>query len=747
MATLAKGQRLLGRFVLIEPLGRGGQAEVWRALDETRAAQIAIKVTPKVDFPALEHQYLLARAGAGKGVLEHFEPLTDDHLAVLPMELASADARSMRAKSWTQVLGVLREVAEALAGLHERGVIHRDLKPSNILIGFDGRARLADFGVAARVGERSALQVVSPFSASPQQLAGAPAAAADDLFGFGALAYELLGGYPPNFPDAERARRGTQPPRLSTSVATPAGLVDLVMSMLSTDESARPKDLRMIAGTLASFESRRLTPVVAAKVVRPEEIVTEAAEAAATSKPSIAAWAGLLGLVILLVIVFVLLPRYVTPPAKVSSVDRVASPVTVPKAIAGLPDPTLVARFEAEDSRFRTLLEELETQGAGVWGGAAFAAAKSLGALALEAEASRDYVLALDRVGVALQRVSRIADERPQILARTLREGDAALDVGRLEVARQAYQLAQRIDPTSEEAGKGLARVVALGPVLPALVEAETASLTLDHLRALTRYEEVLRADPVNRVAREGVARAKVAIGSDQFARHIGDALAALRAGRTPEARAALSRAAVLRPGAAELAQILAQIEAAGARKDLGEVSREILELERTERWSEALLRYDSLLARDTTIKFARDGRVRVAPRAELSRRIENLLANPIRLTAPEVRREAQRLLTQAATIKESATVLTAQSNRLRESLRLYETPIFAVLESDGLTDVSVQRVGNFGTFTRRELSLKPGRYVAIGTRTGYRDVRQEFVVTPGATNLVVSVRCTEVIS
>jgi eukaryotic-like serine/threonine-protein kinase len=747
VATLSKGQRLLGRFVLIEPLGRGGQAEVWRALDETRSVQIAIKVTSKVDFPMLEHQYLLAHAGAGKGVLEHFEPLTDDYLAVLPMELASADARSMRAKSWTQVLGVLREVAEALAGLHERGVIHRDLKPSNILIGFDGRARLADFGVAARVGERSALQVASPFSASPQQLSGAPASAVDDLFGFGALAYELLGGYPPNFPDAERARKGVEPPRLSTSVATPAGLVDLVMALLSTDESARPKDLRMIASTLASFESRRLTPIVAAKVARPEEIVTDAAETAATSKPSVAAWAGLLSLVILLAVVFVLLPRYVTPPAKVSSVDRATTPVTAPKAITPLADPALVARFEEEDARFRTLLEELETQGAGIWGGAAFAAAKSLGALALEAEASRDYPLALDRLGVALQRISRIADERPQILARTLREGDAALDVGRLEVARQAYQLAQRIDPTSEEAGKGLARVVALGPVLPALVEAETASLTLDHLRALTRYEEVLRADPMNRVAREGVARARVAIGSDQFARYIGDALAALRAGRTPEARAALNRAAVLRPGAAELAQIVAQIDAVGARKDLGEISVEILALERSERWSEALLRYDSLLARDATIKFARDGRVRVAPRAELSRRIENILANPTRLSAPEVRREAQRLLTQAATIKETVTVLAGQSDRLRDALRLHETPILAVLESDGLTAVSVQRVGNFGTFTRRELSLKPGRYVAIGTRAGYRDVRQEFVVTPGATNLVVSVRCSEIIS
>jgi tetratricopeptide (TPR) repeat protein len=407
----------------------------------------------------------------------------------------------------------------------------------------------------------------------------------------------------------------------------------------------------------------------------------------------------------------------------------------------------LVAQFENEDARFRTLLEELETQGGGIWGGSTFAAAKSLGALALEAEASRDYALALDRIGVAFQRLSRIAEERPQILARQLRDGDAALDAGRLEVARQAYQLAQRIDPSDEAAGKGLARVVALGPVLPALVEAETAALTLDHLRALTRYEEVLRADPANRIAREGVAKARVAIGSDQYAREIGNALSALRAGRTQEARAAVTRAATLRPGAAELPQILAQIDAAGERRDLGVVRAEILELENAERWSEALLRYDALLARDTTLKFARDGRIRVAPRAELARRIESLLASPARLAAPEVRREAERLLSQSSSINEKKVVLQGQSDRLREALRLYETPVVAVIESDGLTLVSVQRVGNFGSFTRRELSLKPGRYVAIGSRAGFRDVRQEFIVTPTSTDIVVTVKCTEAIS
>jgi len=753
VAAFAKGQKLLDRFVLLEPLGQGGQGEVWRALDEQRSAQIAIKILPAAEIEALRTQYLLAQAAKSRGVLEYFEPCLDETFAVLPMELAAADARSLRARAWTQSLGLLREVTETLAELHARGIVHRDLKPSNVLIGFDGRARVADFGSATHIGERSGTRVLSPFSASPQQHAGAAGSVADDLFGLGALAYELLGGYPPNFPDTARALSGLPPPRLVTSVATPVALIDLVMSLLAGNPDARPHNLREIALVLQSLESQRLAPVIAAEVV-PLEVAAASNDGESTARPSIAAWTGLVALAAVLVAVFVLLPRYVTPP-----VASPAASVTTagPKPAATSAAATAASKVEADrelqdrlaeaSGRYRTLLDELEAQGAGVWGGATFAAAKSLGALAAEAEAARDYALALDRIGVANQRLARIVEERPQALAKKLREGEAALDGGRLELARQTFELAQLIEPTNADAGRGIARVKALGPVLPALVAAETASLTLDHLTALTRYEEVLRADPLNRVAREGAARARSQLGSDRYAREIGEALVALRAGRAADAQAALSRARKLRPTGAELAPLLAQVEAAGEKRDLDEVQAEILLLETAEKWGEALLRYDAQLARDPSLGFARNGRARVVPRADLARRLDALLANPGRLTAPEVRREAERLLTDAGNVKAAAPVLRNQSEQLRAAIQLYDQPVLAVLESDGVTVVSVQRVGSFGAFTRRELQLKPGRYVAIGSRTGFRDVRREFTVAPGTTSVVVQVRCTEAIS
>ena len=66
------------------------------------------------------------------------------------------------------------------------------------------------------------------------------------------------------------------------------------------------------------------------------------------------------------------------------------------------------------------------------------------------------------------------------------------------------------------------------------------------------------------------------------------------------------------------------------------------------------------------------------------------------------------------------------------------------MIESDGLTELSLSRVGPLGTLTRRSLELVPGTYTVTGSRRGYRDVRRQFSVAPGGPGPVVSLRCEE---
>ena len=87
---------------------------------------------------------------------------------------------------------------------------------------------------------------------------------------------------------------------------------------------------------------------------------------------------------------------------------------------------------------------------------------------------------------------------------------------------------------------------------------------------------------------------------------------------------------------------------------------------------------------------------------------------------------------------------LQSQLARMQEHVRQAETPIRVALASDNATDVQIYRIGKLGLFEHRDLDLMPGRYTVVGTRQGYRDVRKELNVLPGAPPPELVVRCEE---
>src|SRR5215472_15443280 len=256
-----KAARVLhARYSLKERIGSGGQGEVWRARDVQRNADVALKIfhpaAPELAAArvALEREHVINSRLDHPHILKVFTPEEAKQGLLMPMELAAGgDLRQLRGAGYLAVVPVLIEVAEALAHAHERGVIHRDLKPGNVLFDARGSAKLADFGIAGMPLSpgADATRGASPFSASPQQLRGEPPVPADDIYGLGALAYELLSGQPPYYPRFDARRVQNEPvPELVPSEPIPPRLAALIRQMLQKDPVARPANMREVAEAL-----------------------------------------------------------------------------------------------------------------------------------------------------------------------------------------------------------------------------------------------------------------------------------------------------------------------------------------------------------------------------------------------------------------------------------------------------------------------------------------------------------------
>jgi len=250
---------LLGRYTLLEKLGAGGHGEVWRAHDAILGIEVALKLLSpalarsETAWEALEHEHEIAGRLDHASILKVFSPQRDAETAALPMELApGGDLRRLRGGSYLQIMPPLLEIAAALKYAHEQNVIHRDLKPGNVLFDARGRAVLADFGVAGTAfaaGRDKMRSGLSPFTSSPEQLRGESPTVADDIYGFGALVYELLAGQPPYYPhfDVERVLDLNEPvPELRTVQPTPPQLVAIVMHMLQKQPQARPPSMQAV---------------------------------------------------------------------------------------------------------------------------------------------------------------------------------------------------------------------------------------------------------------------------------------------------------------------------------------------------------------------------------------------------------------------------------------------------------------------------------------------------------------------
>ena len=294
IAPLVRPGRLrivAGRYVLGEPVGRGGMGRVYRAHDRLLDRDVALKLL----YADAVHDRELGRAcatearAAGRlahdGVARVFDAGIDDGCLFIVMELVRGETLASRLVDGARprmrdAVGLVAQVADALDHAHACGVVHCDVKPANILVTPEGRTKLVDFGIAHAATVTGTLSLgelrgSAPYI-SPEQVRGGPVDGRSDLYALGAVLFELLTGHPPfdgaNVAAVMACRLVNDPPSpRALNPAVPSALDRIVRKALAREPAQRYQAAADFAAELWSVlprlpERDEPPPSVAARV-------------------------------------------------------------------------------------------------------------------------------------------------------------------------------------------------------------------------------------------------------------------------------------------------------------------------------------------------------------------------------------------------------------------------------------------------------------------------------------------------
>jgi len=460
-----------------------------------------------------------------------------------------------------------------------------------------------------------------------------------------------------------------------------------------------------------------------------------------------------IAVITLVSLVFFVVPEFVEPPAVSNTQSTTGQPIVtestpaaedaqLPPFEALLREQTRV-KAQAELSRFVELQIQLEqSMQVGQWGQDAFDGAKALATRGDEQFVAESFEESLASYQAAGDALADLISTGESLLADTLTAGAAALDARDQDAASAAFRKALTIDPENAEARNGLARTELLPVIIDLMREAKNHELAGDYRAALNTYEKVQQLDSGTQGLTAALEVARSGVQDMRFREHLSNGFKAMDAERFEEARTAFNLALKLRPGDPVARGGLEQV---AERKDLASI-RELRAsaegFESAEQWRKAIEDYEQVLALDSNIQFAKSGQTRAQTQERTNITLGNIIASPDKLSSKTLFGQAQDILKSAEGLEPRGPKLTSQIDRVRDLLATYGTPVAVTFKSDNRTEVTLSTIGRLGTFSEKQLSLRPGAYTVIGSRDGCRDVRESILVRPDMKP--VEIRCKE---
>jgi len=476
-------------------------------------------------------------------------------------------------------------------------------------------------------------------------------------------------------------------------------------------------------------------------------------------------WAGMGVLVLLALFVIFVLPGivedYELPLERRVEESLAVAPVPTAQRTEPGVSPFLEAqrareRKEAQDvlAELLSVQSELDELQVTRWAQTDYDAALALALQGDESYRVQEFGSARDAYQQALAQLTETKTSVPTVLEQMLISGEQALIAREADEAIAAFELAVVLEDSlvdladgdsDNEAHIGLTHALAVEELISLLDSAERAAG--NPTQQVSLLEQAVELDPYSVEAQQALAQARADQQQARFAAMMSEGYAQLQAGNPQEAIARFEAAATLGVNENEARAAIVQTETEIANAKIAELQRRAQTAEANEAWQEAVVDYQAIVAIDATLPAINRALDYAEKRARLDALLIAALDSPERFAEQAVFEETRDIYFTGRAIETPGPRLTSQLDELQVLLENSQVPVSIRFISDGLTEVTLLRVYDLGTFEQTRVDLKPGTYAAVGRRAGYREVREEFTVGFGLTPAVVIVRCSEAIS
>ena len=410
------------------------------------------------------------------------------------------------------------------------------------------------------------------------------------------------------------------------------------------------------------------------------------------------------------------------------------------------PDKTEQAGIKAEQllGEWLRLQARAEAEDIAVWGADKYPAILAEAAEGDQKYQENQYTESQAAYQNSIRGLNDLLASKEERLSSALENGEQALAEHAGSAAAENFDMALSIDPYNEQARHGLDRARNLEQVL-ALYQEGLEFERQDRLTAARQVlQEAIVIDSQFNPGREALVRVENRIQKLAFQKAMSRTLEALNKNDTRQARKSLAEAARLRPADASVRDAGQRLAAMEKAQQLAQLQDKAERLAAEERWAETLQVYDEALAIDAHFSFAETGRKMARQRFELDRKVQEIVSRPDRLQESGPMQEAEMTLARLQSIENPGSRIQSQINELSRLIRTASKPAEVILRSDNETSVVIYRVGRYGQFLEKRVSLLPGSYTVVGSRPGFRDVRKTLKVQAGNSPITVDIRCEE---